>query len=274
MERFMIWLKRYLSLLIPLVALLVGIESILLISRAVLNHEEVIGKNYSIIIVSSAELSEATLKEKISDIFAINKIETGGIFDEINAEFKDSLRGDIEPSLPFFYSITLNSFPNQNKIKQIESSLSAIEGVSRVESFTKTHTQTYRLLVLIKGCVMMFSGLVFVLSFLLMIKQVEVWRFEHSERMEIMTYLGAPSRLKNMPLYRLALIDSLIASLIVMVLVFIFLSSDRINSILSMLGVKLLDISTLMLDYFILLFSAYIISMVSVFMVILFQKEP
>lgn len=270
----MIWFRQYLSLLIPLIALLVGIESILLVNRAVLSHEELIGKNYAIVVVSTTQLNESDIKQKVSEIHALHKLDTSGILDEIKAEFKDSKIDNLNNSLPFFYSLTLNSFPNQYRIKQIENDLLSLGNITRIESFSKSHNQAYRLLVLLKGCVLVLSGLIFVLSFLLMTKQIEVWRFEHSERMEIMTYLGANSKFKNAPLYRLALIDSIIASLFVIIFVIVLSNNDKISSIISMLSISIFSIKTFIIDYFILLVSAYAISMFSVFMVILFQKEP
>ncbi|RAX53180.1 hypothetical protein CCY99_06190 [Helicobacter sp. 16-1353] len=268
------WFRQYISLLVPLIALLVGIESILLVNRAVLSHEELIGKNYAIVVVSKTELNESDIKQKVSEIHSLNKLDTSGILSEINAEFQSSNIDDLKDSLPFFYTLTLNSFPNQHRIKQIENDLLSLGDITRIESFSKSHNQTYRLLVLLKGCVLVLSSLIFILSFLLMIKQIEVWRFEHSERMEIMTYLGAHSKFKNAPLYRLALIDSIISSLFVIILVLILSNNNKINSIISMLGINIFSLKTFVLDYFILLFSAYVISMFSVFMVILFQKEP
>ncbi len=268
------WFKRYLSLLIPLIALLVGIESIVLVSRAVSKHEELVGKNYAIIVVSKSTLNTVEIKQKISEIDSINELDSSSVLNDINKQLDDPGIKGVKITLPYFYSLRLKSFPNQYKIKQIENDLSGIDDIIRIESFSKSHSQIYRLMILLKGCIFVLSSLIFVLSFLLMVKQIEVWRFEHSERMEIMSYLGAPSKFKNAPLYRLALIDSVLSSLFVIVIVILLANSDKINSITTMLGIDIFSIKTFVLDYCILLFSAYIISMFSVFMVILFQKEP
>ncbi len=270
----MIWFRQYLSLLIPLIALLIGIESIFLINRAVESHENLIGKNYSIVVVSQSEIKEDELKQAISDIYSIRLLDTNIVLSEIDAKFKDSNIDDLKKSLPFFYAITLNSFPSQSKIKQIETSLASFSGITRIELFSKTHDQTYRLLVLLKGCIIVLSGIIFIISLFLMVKQIEVWRFEHSERMEIMTYLGAQSKLKNAPLYRLALINSLLAALVVIVIIAFVINTSKISSIVSMLGIDIFNTSTFIIDFFILLFIACAISISSVLVVILFQKEP
>lgn len=270
----MIWFRQYLSLLVPLIALLIGVESVLLINRAVVSHEEIIGKNYAIVFVSQNEIKEEDIKKSISNIHSIRLLDTSQILSDIDSKFNDTNIDDLKRTLPFFYAITLNSFPNQNQIKELESNLMSFDGVTRVESFSKTHDQTYRLLVLLKGCIFVLSGIIFIISLFLMIKQIEVWRFEHSERMEIMTYLGAHSKIKNAPLYRLALVDSLLAALIVVFIVAFIANTDKINSIVSMLGINIFSSTIFIIDYFVLLFVAYAISMISVFVVILFQKEP
>lgn len=267
--------KRYLSLLLPLCALLVGFECILLVNRALSSHEEVIGKNYAIVLVSSNALDEAALKAKNSQIARIHKLDANGILGEINAGFSDNSKiENFEVFLPLFYSITLKRFPNQREIKQIEADLLAIEGVSRVESFSKSHSQTYRLLVLVKGAITLFSILVGILSVFLMYKQIEVWRFEHSERMEIMTYLGAKSQLKNKPLYQLAFIDSIIAAILVVGFIFWLSNTALITQITSLLGIDIFSAQRFVVDFVCLLFIAWIISMAAVLAVIFVQKEP
>ena len=54
--------KTHLSVIIPLVALLVGIQFILLVGRVVDEYESVMNKDYSIIIVSQNELNATDVK--------------------------------------------------------------------------------------------------------------------------------------------------------------------------------------------------------------------
>ena len=65
----------------------------------------------------------------------------------------------------------------------------------------------------------------FLVAFLLIVRQMEVWRFEHSDRMSIMSIFGAPVWLRSAVLYRLAFVDSIISVLIVGGL-FYYLSAD------------------------------------------------
>ena len=49
-------LKNHLSLIIPLVALLFALESILLVNRTLSDYESKLGKNYAIVLASNKEL--------------------------------------------------------------------------------------------------------------------------------------------------------------------------------------------------------------------------
>lgn len=270
----MLWLKQYLSLLIPLVALLVGIESVLLINRAVASHEEVIGKSYAMVLVAKSKMAIEDITDRVPEALALEELDSSDVLNEINSTFKDPIFDGVKNTLPYFYSIKFKSFPNQFRIKVISKYLSNLDNVTRVESFSRSHNQIYKILVLIKGCVITLSTLIFILSTLLMIKQIEVWRFEHSERMEIMTYLGAPSKFKNGPLYKLAIVDSLVASVVVLLFAIIIYNNSRVDSIMKMLGINIFGAKDLLGDFSILILSSCVVSLISVFMVILFQKEP
>lgn len=267
-------IRRYLSLLMPLIALLIGIESILVVSRALSYYEDLVGKNYAIVLVSQKELKFDTIKAQVPETIALLELESESILQDITKNFKDSAVANLKNSLPFFYSLKLSQFPNQSKIRQIESKLKSLNDILRVESFGKTHNQTYRLLVLLKGCVLVLSLIIMLLSLLLMMKQVEVWRFEHSERMEIMTYFGTPAKMKNKPLYRLAWVDSILATAVVIAMTFIVSHNAKITAIVALLGIDIFSMRTFIIDTLILAFSAYCISIMAVFVVILFQKEP
>ena len=266
--------KRYVSLLIPLIALLIGIESMILSSRALKYYEDLAGRDYAIVIVSNKQLNLSDIRAKISDAQALLELDSKSVLDNIISNFADSARENLQNSLPFFYSLKLRYFPSQSRIANIENALQNIDGIFRVESFSKTHNQTYRLLVLLKSCMSVLSVIIVTLSLLLMIKQVEVWRFEHSERMEIMTYFGAPATMKNKALYRLALVDSILASGFVICALVGASYSTKISAIVANLGIEIFSVKNFVMDSAILALSAYMISMMAVFVVILFQKEP
>ncbi|MGP1449549.1 MAG: cell division protein FtsX [Wolinella sp.] len=265
-------LKHHLSLIIPLLALLFSLESIILLDRAIKRYEQNLGKSYSIIIASRSELSIDDVRLAVGDAEGLVRISTDGVLEKLKRDISSANLSILQDSLPKFYSLALSRFPDRARLRAIEASLKRLSGVERVESFAKSHDQLYQLLLLLKGGVVIFVTLIAVISLLLMSKQIELWRFEHSERMEIMGYFGAPSWMRNGLLFRLALIDSLIATLFISGGVF-YISRD--SSVLSLLGDVGLDASifTLREDSLLLLASGVGISMLSVFVVIAFKRS-
>ncbi len=67
-----------------------------------------------------------------------------------------------------------------------------------------------------------FIFIIFIISILLIIKQMEVWQLAHKERMQIMEIFGAPLILRSGILFGIAIIDSIIAT-ILNLLLFLFL---------------------------------------------------
>ena len=102
-------------------------------------------------------------------------------------------------------------------MQKIKDRISKISGVSRVETFSKTHDKIYKILQLVKNISAIFSALIGLIGLMLISKQMRIWLYEHKERIEIMTLLGAPSWLKSGALYKTALFDSFIATVSVVV---------------------------------------------------------
>ena len=166
----------------------------------------------------------------------------------------------------------LLKYPSNTRLEEINRFLLSIDGVQKAESFNKSHSQVFRLLLIVKWCVIIFGSLIGVLSFLLMLKQIEIWRFEHSERMEIMSYLGAPAWVRNGILFRLALFDSAISVFVITFVVYYLSASKGIMEFLATLEIETV-IFDWMGDFFFLLMSGIVLSTASVLIVIIFQRE-
>ncbi|MFC3846934.1 cell division protein FtsX [Helicobacter baculiformis] len=205
-------LKEHLAFLLPLIALLVGLESVLWIQRALNIRETQLSKNYTIAIVSQQKLSLEFIRQNIRSSATLEIISPDALLERLQQNISPSSLANLKKSLPFFYSLKLQHFPTSEELKHIHDRLLRIPGVSRVEVFSKTHDQEYRLLLLLKESTLVFAFLVGLLSILLLIKQVSVWNLQYSKRIEIMELLGAPMRIKNGFLFRLALVDSVLAS--------------------------------------------------------------
>lgn len=265
-------IKRHLALIIPLLALLFGIESIILIGRSISTHEQKLANSYSIIVASKEALDLQKVQAFVREVDGIKPVAPDYMINELKQELSKDALESLQKELPLFYSLRLSVFPNKERLEQISSTLLKLSGVTKVEAFSKSHSQVYKLLLILKGSVLIFSILSAILSCLLMIKQIEVWRFEHSERMEIMSFLGAPSWMRNSVLFRLAIVDSVLVGIISLCALFYFKDSALASSLANTLEVNT-SIIKVWSDSIILLFCSLIISLVCVLFVILKQKD-
>ncbi|PAF41970.1 FtsX-like permease family protein [Helicobacter sp. 11S03491-1] len=206
-------LKRHFSLIVPLLALLFSLQSIVLVNRAISIKEDRLSQSYSILLASNQKLSFDFIAKNIKESKGLSLINPDFLLERIKQNITEANIADIKKDLPFFYSLKLSIFPDQKRLQAINQTLLKIPGVTKVEAFSKTHNQVYRLLFLIKINVWIFASLITILSVLLIIRQIQIWRFEHSRRMEIMGFLGASVWIKNKVLFQLALIDSIVTSI-------------------------------------------------------------
>jgi cell division transport system permease protein len=86
--------------------------------------------------------------------------------------------------------------------------------ITRVEDFAKSHDTLYKLLLLFKSVVVLFAIAVFAVTSLLVMKEMRIWQFQHNERMSIMAMFGAPVWMRSAVLFRLSIVDAIIASLL------------------------------------------------------------
>ncbi|WP_104695200.1 cell division protein FtsX [Helicobacter salomonis] len=264
-------LREHLAFLLPLVALLVGLESVLWIQRALHIREEQLSKNYTITIVSQQKLSLEFIRQNIRSSIGLELINPDALLERLQQNISPSSLADLRKSLPFFYSLKLKNFPTSDELKRIHNRLLKIPGVSRVEVFSKAHDQEYRLLLLLQESTFVFAFLVGLLSILLLIKQVSVWNLQYSKRIEIMELLGAPMRIKNGFLFRLALVDSVLASVGVLIGCLYVNSQSKFQSLTNALEVQ----NTLFVwheDFFIFLGASLAVSLACVWIVVVQRR--
>ncbi|QKF64433.1 FtsX-like permease family protein [Campylobacter corcagiensis] len=206
--------KTHFGVIISLVALLFSVQFVIFTSNLVDKYEDLMKSEYNIIAVAKGDLNATSIK----DIENVTKIDPSDMLNTLDGKISKNSLEKLKTTLPNFYSITLNIFPDKAKLDEISAKLMKIDGVSRVEVFAKAHSSIYKILLLIKNIVMLFSALIIVLGVMLMFKQMRIWLFEHKKRVEIMTLFGAPYLIKSFILYKMAVIDSVISALIVTVI--------------------------------------------------------
>ena len=209
--------KNHLSVIIPLVALLAGIEFILSANRALSEYENMMNKDYTIIIVSQNELNATDVKPLVYTFEWLEPLSSKSVLEKLSKDISAKNIAVLQEALPKFYSLRLNAFPSTQYMSEIKDKIAKIAGVSRVETVSKTHDKIYKIMQLIKNISAIFSGLIGLIGLMLIAKQMRIWLYEHKERIEIMTLLGAPSWLKSGALYKTALFDSFIATVFTVV---------------------------------------------------------
>ncbi|CAM2930008.1 FtsX-like permease family protein [Helicobacter burdigaliensis] len=265
-------LKNHLALIIPLVALLFSLEGILLVDRILEDYEGKLGKNYAIILASSKELTLEEIQQKIIEAQSLTPIDTQIVLDRLGENISQANLILLKNSLPFFYSLSLKEYPSADRLQAINNALKDFKQIKRFESFTKSHNQVYQLLLIINSSILIFASFIALISLLLMFKQIEIWRFQHSERMNIMSLLGAPLWMRNQLLFRLAFLDTLIATIICLSTLIYLSSNDNLLNFMQNIGLNS-GIFSPFLDTFILLCVGLTLSFVSVWIVSLYKKD-
>ena len=110
-----------------------------------------------------------------------------------------------------------------------------------------------------------------VVSLFLIIKQMEIWKYSHKERMQVMEIFGAPLMLRSGVLFKVAVIDAFIAALLTTIF-FLYLKFQWAAS--SGIDIMMQNQEALfkMTDIFILLFSALLIVILAVYSVVFSTK--
>ena len=260
--------KSHLSLIFALVVMLLSIQSVISMQRIVTDYEQKISNEYSLIVVSHVEINTSFAKVLSPFVDSVEKIDSSSTVENIKGDLSAANIALLKVSLPKFYRIKLTKYPSSDELKKIESSLLANKNILKIESFAKNHNNLYSMLLLNKTIMIIFSVLIFLISFLLVIRQMEVWRFTHVKRMQIMSIFGAAMWLRSAVLYRLAIIDSVVSSSIVVSIFYYLSNHNKLKEYLLELGLSQITFE-IKNDFIVLLLIALSISIASVVYVII-----
>ncbi len=233
-------LKNHISLIIPLFAIFFAVEFYFLIDRIIVQYENNLSKDYSIVVVAKKPLSLEELKAIEPGISAIQEVDQDLVLQRLKDQGIDVDFKELKTFLPHFYKIYLATFPSSQTLKQIKKELLSFDGIKRVETFTKIHEKIYHFLIFLKNISKFFLGIIFVTSIMLVFKQIEIWNLEHKERMYIMALFGAPLWMRNAILIKLSVIDTIISALLVYAVYSYLLSTRYLKELL---GFENIDIT-------------------------------
>ncbi len=206
--------KEHLMFILPLMAILLGVEFVLVFDRVTSNYEEKLRESYTILLVSKTPVTERQLRRAEPHIAEVEPISKEHIAKEIARGMRNATTAEILQSLPHFYTLHLDRYLSRKAVEAIRSKLLKVPGVQKVETFGENHRAKYNLFVFLKIIFWSFAGLLSVVSFFLILKQMEVWQLAHRERMQIMEVFGAPMLLRSGVLFRMGITDAFFATIL------------------------------------------------------------
>ena len=208
------YIKEHIMFIFPMLAILLGIESFIVFDRMSQNYEQALRADYSMLVLANHPMQLSTLQALDSRISSLETIEKQSIVKEMAKGMSGISSEDIMSALPHFYTVGLGSYLNHTAIEEIKAKLVASDEIKKVETFGKSHNSSYNLFIFIKIVLWTFVGFMTLTSLFLVIKQMQIWQFAHKERMQVMEIFGASTMLKSGILFKRAIIDAILATVI------------------------------------------------------------
>ncbi len=198
----------------PLMAILLGIEFYLVFDRTTDSYEKGLKEGYSMLVVTKKPMELSALKALNKHISTSEKIKRENIVSEIAKGVSKSSSKEILAALPYFYNVGLDSYLHTSGLEKIKIDLEADTNIKKVETFGSSYSSAYRLFSFIKFTLKLFIIFMGVVSLFLIIKQMEIWKYAHKQRMQVMEIFGAPLMLRSGVLFKVAIADAFIATIL------------------------------------------------------------
>ncbi len=257
-------LKSHLTLILALISIMLSIFLFRIFSNIMNLYQKNIVNNYSIVIVSTKPVTSLD----ISQIESIKPVNINFEIKKLKEKYKNIDFSNLQ--IPFFYRLKLKTLPSPSELQEIKEKLKNYDFIKKVMTKSSSQTKIYNLLMLLKTTSKVFMFLIAVLGFLLILKQLEVWKLLHSERMYIMELFGAPFWFKGASLFKTAFLDSIISLIITVGLIFFITDSILFKNIISELNInfKVNYINEIIL----LVITSFLISFISSIIVVIGKK--
>ena len=266
------FIKRHISLIFPLIAILLGLEFFIVFDRTTDSFEKGLQSGYSMMVVSKDEMSIDDFRAWDSHIEQVKELEKSKILERLNLNKDKSKQKSFESSLPNFYSLKLDAYLTVNELASVKSNLQKSSNILSIETFQSSYQSKYELFSFIKFSFQTFIGFMTIIGFFLIVKQMEVWNFLHAERMKVMEIFGASLFLRSKVLINMALIDAVISAILTSWLFYLFKNSWVEGSQMEILKENIEGVFKFS-DIFILLFVSITVVMIAVFLVVVNVKE-
>jgi len=201
--------------ILPLMAILLGIEFYLVFDRTTDSYEKGLKEGYTMLVVTKKPVTLSKFKSLNEHIASSEPIKRENIVEEVAQGVSKQSKKEILEALPYFYNVGLDSYLGTRELEKIRKDLEKDPDIKRVETFGSSYSSAYRLFSFIKFLLKVFIGFMGVVSLFLIIKQMEIWKYAHKERMQVMEIFGAPLMLRSGVLFKVAIFDAFIATLFV-----------------------------------------------------------
>ena len=208
------FIKNHLMFILPLMAILLGIEFYLVFDRTTDSYEKGLKEGYTMFVVAKKPMTLSDFKALNSHIASSEKIKREAVVSDIVKGINNSNKKEILKALPYFYNIGLDSYLHTSELEKIKKDLESSNDIQRVETFGSSYSSAYRLFAFIKFTLKLFIGFMGIVSLFLIIKQMEIWKYAHKRRMQVMEIFGAPLMLRSGVLFKVAVADAIVATLI------------------------------------------------------------
>jgi cell division transport system permease protein len=266
------FVKQHLAIILPMVAILLGLEFFIVFDRSTKSYEASLANSYAMLVVAKEEMSIDDFRTWDDHVFKVAEIEKSKIINRVGASFQATNAQNINEKMPNFYSIKLDSYLNNKELEEVKKNFLKSDKVTRVETFDTLHQSNYGLFSFIKFSFRTFIVFMTIIGFFLILKQMEVWNYLHAERMKVMDIFGASLFLRSKVLINMAFIDAIISAFLTSA-IFYFIQNRWIEG--SNIAILQDNIDKLFTfhDLFTLIFASIIIAMVAVFLVVINVKE-
>lgn len=218
------YIKNHLMFILPLMAILLGIEFFLVFDRTTDSYEKKLKEGYSMLAVTNRAFLIDDFKNLSTHIDIVEEIDRKKVLESVSKEVTTSDE-EILKSLPYFYNLRLDGYLGINELKKIESQLLENKEIKKVEIFETSFHSNYKLFKFIQLLLVVTIGFIALVSLFLIMKQIEIWNYAHRERIEVMKIFGASLMLRSGVLFRVGLIDAFIATFLV-TMVFLYLKLE------------------------------------------------
>ena len=214
------FIKNHLMFILPLMAILLGIEFYLVFDRTTNTYEKGLTAGYSMLVVTKKPMELSTFRALNTHISTSEKIKREAIVSEVTKGVDEGTSEAILDALPYFYNVGLDAYLHSSGLEEIKEDLERDTNVKRVETFEGSYSSSYKLFSFIKFILKIFIGFMAIVSLFLIIKQMEIWKYAHKERMQVMEIFGAPMMLRSGVLFKVAFFDAIFSTLLVSAIFF------------------------------------------------------